>query len=821
MELPIARISHRITLAVLAVSLIVTLVTSALELHRDYRRAMEEIEQSFAFIGATPLNSLAESIWVIDEVQISLQLEGLSRLPGIEHLDVRVEGEAQWSIGQRRSERRMAVTFPLVRDKRGERVELGVLEVTAGLDPLHQRLADRAAAILLYTSVEVFLVAGVLLLLFNLMIGAPLRRISDYLSTLDLEGAAPSPLAIRATPLPGSGSGSGSGTDTGSRDELDHVSESINQMVTKLSHAHHELEAKVRERTAELEVEVAQRQLAERVVTKNRDSLQQLMRLNRDAVTIDEREILARALDIGVAATDSEIGYLHKVNEDQESIELVTWNEAARKLCTAAHDDHYPLSRAGVWADCARLRHPVVHNDYPGLSDKRGYPEGHFPVLRHMSVPVIQGGKVRMILGVGNKRGPYDEFDVEQLQMIADEVQKFVERRRMELALEEARNDADGANRAKSEFLATMSHEIRTPMNVVIGMADVLLESPLNSEQREQVELLRKAGGALLGLIDNVLDLSKIEADRIELSPSPLDPRRLLDEVCSVLAERARQKGVALTHRVDEALPAALLGDANRLMQILINLIGNAIKFTDRGEVEVNLEVVEGIEGGGRLRCSVRDSGIGIAPEHLDQIFDHFTQADSTISRRYGGSGLGLAISRRLVERMGGEIRVESRLGEGSRFLFTLPLIVAESPPPTPAPTPAPGEHPAAHGVHILLVEDSEDNRRLIETYLKRSDHRLETANDGEQAVERAMGRRYDLILMDIQMPVVDGYEATRRIRAWEAERNLPATPIVALTAHALQGDDEKSREAGCDGHLTKPIKKAKLLEGIARYARS
>ncbi|GAB6043410.1 ATP-binding protein [Endothiovibrio diazotrophicus] len=395
---------------------------------------------------------------------------------------------------------------------------------------------------------------------------------------------------------------------------------------------------------------------------------------------------------------------------------------------------------------------------------------------------------------------------------LSDEVER---RKQVERALEQARNAADAANRAKSEFLATMSHEIRTPMNVVIGMADVLLEGPLGDDQRHQVQLLRKAGDTLLGLIDNILDLSKIEARRLELHDAPVDPRHLLDEICSVLGERVHDKGLMLSLHIAPGVPPAIRADPTRLLQVLINLIGNAIKFTDAGEIGVTLA----LETEQRLRFTVTDSGVGIAAEHLEQIFDHFTQADTSITRRYGGSGLGLAICKRLVELMGGEIGVHSRPGEGSRFTFTLPLV--EAPPIAALPTGAGGSAPTppSAGARLLLVEDSEDNRTLIATYLKRTPHRLEIATDGEEAVRKAAADAYDLILMDIQMPLVDGYEATRRIRERERRQRLPATPIVALTAHALHGDEARSLEAGCDGHLTKPIRKARLLEAIDRYA--
>jgi two-component system sensor histidine kinase/response regulator len=533
------------------------------------------------------------------------------------------------------------------------------------------------------------------------------------------------------------------------------------------------------------------------------------------------------------------------------------------------------------------------------------------------------------------------------------EIERQVQQQTQELAL--ARDHALEASRIKSEFLASMSHEIRTPLNAIIGMAELLAETPLTKEQDRYVEVFRTAGEALLSLVDDILDLSKIEARQLVLEAIDFNLRELIEETIEIYALKTDEKGIELICHIAPHVPSYVRGDPARLRQVLLNLIGNAIKFTEKGEIVVR--VMQDPADPGSLLFSVTDTGIGIPADKLGSIFESFTQVDSSITRKYGGTGLGLTISKRLVELMGGGLRAESELGKGSMFFFSVKLELAREPEKRPnnlpevqlqgmrvlviddnvtnrlilretlaaygaqvieaqdgpaglmefkraqeqgagfdliltdyrmpgmdgfqvaetlkaggdnactvlmvassqfgghvgraldigigaylvkpvkraelikainvalsqAPaerraTALPSERPSPRQAPILVVEDTVDNRLLIRAYLKNTPYEVDEAEDGEIAVSKFKAQAYSLVLMDVQMPVMDGYAATQAIRAWEQAQGKPPTPIVALTAHAIKEDIERSKAAGCTAHLTKPIKKATLLQAIEQY---
>ncbi|WP_020590682.1 ATP-binding protein [Kiloniella laminariae] len=413
------------------------------------------------------------------------------------------------------------------------------------------------------------------------------------------------------------------------------------------------------------------------------------------------------------------------------------------------------------------------------------------------------------------------------------------ERQKTEQRLLTAKLEAEKANRSKSEFLATVSHEIRTPMNGVVGMTSLLMESNLDQEQQEYLNSISKSADHLLVLINDILDISKLEAGTSELQHQDFNIAELLDSIITAKSPRVTAKRLKLVKELDPTLPLWLQGDPTRLKQMLFNLLANAIKFTSAGQITVTISAALPLEGTTQLvYCGVQDSGIGIAPEDQRRIFERFTQVDGSASRKHGGVGLGLSIVKHLCDQMGGEVGLESSPEEGSLFWFKIPLEIAQAPAeeaeilsrPTPvliketitdAPSPIspplqPGEI-SADSLHILIAEDNQINQMLLTKFLSKKGHRIDVVVNGKEAFQFVKHQTPDVVLMDIQMPDMDGIEATRKIRSLEGEKGT--VPIIAVTANAMQGDRDSYIAAGMDDYLSKPVDFKRLIELIHQYS--
>ncbi|HPF01032.1 MAG TPA: PAS domain S-box protein [Bacteroidales bacterium] len=686
--------------------------------------------------------------------------------------------------------------------------------------------------------------------------------------------------------------------------------------------------------------DITERKKAEQMQNINARRTMALLQLS-EMINAPLNEITNFVLEEVISLTGSKIGYLAFLNETEDVLTMHAWSKSAMEECNVSDAPReYLVDKTGLWGESVRQRKPVITNDYSADNPwKKGYPEGHVTLKRHLSVPVFDNDRIVAVLGVGNKEDEYYDECIKQLTILGSAMWSHIARQRVMKELLESReqfrlitensNDmivafdaesgiisylspgsgrikkfdaedviqhtffdfihpddlpsilesqkhilsgcdlpllkhrvmmkdgsfvwyessvklvknaisgkneivavcrdisekvkteqliqekefAEAANKAKSEFLANVSHEIRNPLNSIVGMAKTLSRTNFNKDVQEIVEAILTSSDNLLHIINDVLDLSKIEANRIELEDKDFNVNAVFGEVSSVYKSVAEGKGIKFEIRKDASVPARLRGDGNRFRQMVINLTGNAVKFTDKGSVILHVSASTAEDGQTIITTEVSDTGIGIKKEDFGKLFHSFTQLDSSTTKKFSGTGLGLAIVKSFAEMMGGDIKVESEFGHGSRFILTIPF---NAPLSDAEETNIVTDEPVQSECKVLLVEDDALNQMYLKGFLSSKGMIVDSAYNGLQALEKYDAEKYDIILMDGQMPQMDGFEATRIIREKETQSGIH-TPIIAITGYAISGDEERFLKVGMDSYITKPFDENRLIEVIKK----
>ena len=562
---------------------------------------------------------------------------------------------------------------------------------------------------------------------------------------------------------------------------------------------------------------IIKRKQAEAALLLHERRLSVLLDLNRMKGE-SQKEIVDFARSEVVEITQSEFGFIGFLDEDESVLTTDSWSKETMAKCAVSDNPiHFPVAQAGLWAEPVRQRKPIVISDYAAYdAGKKTVPAGHVPIQRFLSVPVFEGERIVAVAAVANKHNDYSEADIQAVTSMMNDMWKLLMSKQAEKDIKEAKSQAETANLAKSQFLANMSHEIRTPISVIMGFADLLKKKRSSDEDIERINLIQDSSQKLLRLINDILDVSKIEAGELQVHIGDCNLNDLLSDIESMALQMATDKGLAFRAVKTAELPTMIKSDYGRLHQCLVNLVTNAIKFTASGHVHITASVNE--QDNSMIRFDVADTGIGVAPDKLELIFESFSQVDTTQTGQQTGTGLGLTITKRLAKLLGGAVFVSSQPGKGSVFSLVIPTgldLNVQTPAQMHAPPEEQASAPQFTG-DVLVAEDNEWLRIYIKELLAEFGVKAVFAVDGNMAVQKAADKPFDLILMDIQMPHLNGYEALKALRKKEV-----AAPVVALTAHAMAGFEKACLKHGFAGYLSKPISQDKLLQILNKHLRS
>ncbi|WP_415892799.1 response regulator [Neptuniibacter sp. PT8_73] len=774
------RLGKQFAIQVILFSSCFTLITTSVQLAFDYHADISRIEQQFVDIERSHVPPLSLGLWSMDGAQIGVHLEGLQQLPDIEHVVIRDEQGGVWEFGDKISDNSREHVYPLefLRVNQADPIYLGALVVTASIDNVYERLINRASVILIGNGIKTAIVAGFIIFLMWLRVTRHLGKVTEYVTHLDFK-VENKPLRLSKR------------YDAKSPDEFDVVTEAINRMQQSLTEQFHELNR------AETELKALLRE-RNQLLSSEREYKGQLEE------KVKER---TQKLTESQEALKKSHSYLRNILETSP-IAVSVYNPSDNRL---TYSNHTCANMFGYSIEAWLGHNP---EDSWLHSEDREYFAGEY--RKHGRVGTTEVELVRKDKSVFWALLTWDRIFFQDERQVLFWVVDISGQKKAQELLEQAKAEAEAATQSKSEFLANMSHEIRTPMNAVVGFSHLALQTELTDQQYDYLKKIQMAGHNLLRVINDILDLSKIEAGRMGVEEIDFSLDDVLEQLCDLLRLKAEEKGLEILLFHPWELPRNLKGDPLRLGQVLTNLVGNAIKFTDQGEISIQVSEVCRNDNKVVLRFSVIDSGIGLSEEEQARIFKTFGQADASTTRRYGGSGLGLVISQQLIELMGGEITLKSEKGQGSCFSFTSEFELIEEEVSI--------EHSIIdklQGVRVLIVDDSSASRDVLNSLICNFGMYGYALSSGEEAIAELQRVSecdepgYDLLLIDWHMPGLDGFACAKKIKEMTPDSPVPA--VVMVTAHHREGVLHQANADDLDGFLLKPVSPSLLLSAIEK----